>query len=210
MYTSINKCLANLKGDLSGLRKLDSTTQSQFGGASGKTGAIAKGQFHLLTEAIFFAAFRSYEQFLSNVFLLYCSGFQRSSRRLVRTYLQPKTLGHAEELVKSSMPFLDWSSPNVLIERSETYLKDGYPIKDSLTLHVEKLNDLKRIRNHIAHMSTASLSEYKKVLRRHFSVIPLKIPLPGEFLLLSSRSTPGTYYLLEYIDLIEEVAEQIC
>jgi hypothetical protein len=128
---------------------------------------------------------------------------------LVKSYLNPKTVIHAEELIKSSMRFLDWSNPSDLIERSETYLKDGYPIKDAISINLEKLRDLKRVRNHIAHMSQESLSEYRKVLKKHFGTIPIKAPRPGEYLLMSSRSAITSYYLIEYIDLIETIGKQI-
>jgi hypothetical protein len=161
---------------------------------------------HLLSEAVFFAAFRAYGQFLRNVFLLYCCGIKPSERKVVRSYLKPRSIQHAEELVQSSMPFLDWSSPDTLLERSETYLKDGYPIKAPITTNLDTLRELKKVRNHIAHMSKESLEDFKKVVKAHYGTLPLRIPRPGEFLLLPSRRAKGNYYLREYMKIIEDVA----
>lgn len=147
--------------------------------------------------------------FLRNVFLLYVIGVQPGKRKLVRSHLVPRNRGHAEELIKSSMPFLDWSSPDILAERAAIYLRDGYPIVSVIQSHMEQLRDMKRVRNHIAHMSKESLNEYKKTLTRHFAVIPMKIPCPGEFLLTSCVGGQGGYYLLEYLRVIEEVAGQM-
>ena len=161
----------------------------------------------LLTEAVFFAAFRSYEQFLRNVFLLYSCGIQPGKRRLVRSYLQPRSMKHAESLLKSGMPFLDWSSPDTLVERAEAYLRDGFPVKTPLVSNMELLRELKRMRNHIAHMSSESLEEYKKVIKMHFGTVPLRLPRPGEYLMLQSRRAKNIYYLQEYLEVMERVAE---
>jgi hypothetical protein len=161
---------------------------------------------HLLTESLFFAGFRAYEQFMRNIFLLYSCGVQPGKRKLVRSFLDPRSVQHAESLVKSARPFLDWSSPDVIIERAETYLHEGYPLKVPTAMHLELPRELKRIRNHIAHMSPESLDEYKKVLKSHYAVIPLRLPRPGEYLLLPSRRKPDIYYLREYFDVIESIA----
>lgn len=209
MKFSPDKCKNELLKDLNTLRILDDKNQNLFSSSRSNSEHLSIGQMHLLTEALFFAAFRSYEQFLRNIFLLYCCGHQTKRKKLVKTFLNSRSIEHAEILVKSSMPFLDWSSPDNLIDRSEIYLKDGYPIKLSISTNLGRLRELKRIRNHIAHMSNESLSEYKKVVKNHFSTLPLKIPRPGEFLLLTSRRNSSTYYLRDYFQVIEDVANSM-
>lgn len=207
MKMNPTSALAELQKELVILRSLDQKNQTLFASAKRGEGAtLTREQVHLLTEAVFFAAFRAYEHFLRNVFLLYCCGIQPGRRRLVRSFLQPRSLEHAETLVKSAMPFLDWSSPDQLLERSETYLKDAFPLKTPLTAHMERLRELKKLRNHIAHMSAESLLEYNKVLRTHFGTVPLRVPRPGEFLLLPSKRFNSLYYLQDYLDIIETVA----
>jgi hypothetical protein len=206
MKTKPSAALKQLQDELATLRSLDARNQTQSAGTGG-TPRLTRAQMCLLTEAVFFAAFRAYEQFLRNVFLLYCSGIQSGKRRLVRSFLQPRSVSHAESLVKSAMPFLDWSSPDTLVERAESYLREGYPVKTPITTNMELLRELKRLRNHIAHMSGESSLEFKKLLKAHFGTVPLRIPRPGEYLLLPSRRVRTTYYLLEYLAAIERVAE---
>jgi len=208
MRTTPGKCLLDLKVELASLRKLNALNQRQFSASGAGRSVLTKTQLHVLTEAIFFAAFRSYERFMGNVFVLYCCGIQPNRRRLVVPYLKPKTLKHAEELLQSSMPFLDWSSPDNVIQRAETYLESGYPVKDVITANIDGLRHLRRIRNHIAHMSKESHLEYLKTVRHHYGTNPLKVPRPGEFLLLTRSGSP-TYYLAEYLGLIESVATQL-
>jgi hypothetical protein len=208
MQTKPFSCLKCLQSELKTLRALDDKNQAIF--AAGAMGShLTKGQLFLLTEAVFFAAFRAYEQFLRNIFLLYCCDLQPNRKKLVRSYLHPRTVQHAEMLIKSSMPFIDWSSPHALMERSEAYLKDGHPFKVPLSTNMVGLRTMKRIRNHIAHMSTESTLDFKKVLKAHYATIPLKIPRPGEYLLLASKQNKNTYYLRIYMDLIENVAGQM-
>lgn len=164
---------------------------------------------HLLTEGVFFAAFRAYEQFMRNVFLLYCCGAQPSGGKRAQSFLYPKTLTHAEELVKSSMPFLDWSSPDAVMQRAASYLKDGYPVKSVLAANLEVLRTLKKVRNHIAHMSLESGTEFKKVLREHYGTVPLTILRPGQYLLLPCKGDQRTYYLRLFMDTIEDIAIKV-
>lgn len=208
MKTSPSGCLSVLQAEFKTLRALDDRNQKLFSARSPSC-RLTKTQMHLLTEAVFFAAFRTYEQFLRNVFLLYCCGVQSDGRRLIRSFLQPKTIQHAETLLKSSMRFVDWKSPDEVIARAEVYLRDGYPLKASLSTNLESLRTLKKIRDHIAHMSAESTAEFKKVLKAHYGTIPLRLPRPGEFLLLPSKGDPASYYLRSYMDLMEDVASHV-
>lgn len=208
MKIKVIDCYNTLQKEFQLLRALDDKNQQQFS-AGDRITRLTKTQMYLLTEAVFFAAFRAYEQFLRNSFLIYCCGIQPGKRKLVRSFLQPKTLPHAEMLVKSSMPFLDWSSPDTVIERAEAYLKDGYPIKAPLAANLETLRVLKKIRNHIAHMSNESTQEYKKVVKAHFGTVPFRLPVPGQYLLFACRNKPDTYYLQSFLATMELVARQM-
>jgi hypothetical protein len=195
---------AAFEADIQRLSKLDADNQRRFTASIGAAGLVGlpKKQLQLLTEATFFAGFRSYENFLRDAFLLYCLGQSTTTGKKVRSYLQPRDVEHAEELLQSSMPFLDWSSPSTVSTRAEVYLKNGFPVKNALTSNQVKLQRYKVIRNHIAHKSTTSLAEYKKVLKSHFSTIPLVIPEPGEFLLLPESGTTKYKLQVFFDDLI--------
>jgi hypothetical protein len=104
------------------------------------------------------------------------------------------------------MPFLDWASPDTVIERSELYLEGGFPVKLPYTTNLSSLRTFRRIRNHIAHNSSGSLEEFKKVLKDHYSTIPLKIPKPGEFLLVSEEGNGTKYKLLAFFDLMRTLS----
>lgn len=190
------------------LERFDRQNQNRFSVSSGANG-VSNRQLFLLTEALFFAGFRAYENFLREIFLLYCLEKKPKSGSSVRSFLKPRDFLHAESLVKSAMPFLDWSSPSTIIHRAETYLDQGFPVKLPITTNQTSLNDFKHIRNHIAHNSRESMENYKKVLRNHYGVIPLIIPTPGEFLLVRDKKQPSKYKLLVFFDLMKRISTQL-
>lgn len=189
---------------INSLRRLDSDNQDRF-----TTGNLTKEQLHLLTESVFFNGFREYENFIRDIFLLYCQGKKSINGKKARSYLSPKSFTHTEELIQSALPFLDWSSGDQIITRSELYLKDGYPVKLPLTTYKLRLTEFKRIRNHIAHNSTKSLNDYIKVIRSHYRTTPLIIPTPGEFLLQRSRTNSSIYKLLEFLNMLQSLSDDL-
>lgn len=205
---STNAPLAQLNAEINRLIRYDSKNQLDYSGASSQP--ISKHHLHLNTEALFSKAFRSYEDFIRDVFLLFCQGSSKSKGKKVQSYLKPKNYLHTEEMIKSSMNFLDWTSPDIVIARAELFLKDGYPVKLPYTASRMHLRDMKVIRNHIAHNSVESLDKYKRTVRSHYrGVLPLDIPTPGQFLLLTEPANPSQYKLQFYFDFIKETAQNI-
>jgi hypothetical protein len=190
------------------LERLNRQNQTRFAISGGAIG-ISKRQLYLLSEGLFFAGFRAYENFLRDIFLLYCLEKRPRSGHEVKSFLKPKDFLHAEDLIRSAMPFLDWSSPSNMITRAETYLDQGFPIKLPLSTNQEVLNDYRHIRNHIAHNSRESLGEYKKVVRKHFNTLPLIIPSPGEFLLVKDKQYPSKYKLLVFLDFLKKISNDL-
>ncbi len=191
------------------MARFDAENQRRFGAMLGRANGLSPKQLHLLTESVFFTAFREYEAFVRDVFVLYCLEKEPSSGKRVRSYLRPRNFAHAEQLMQSSMPFLDWTNPATVIDRAELYLQDGFPVKLPFTTNQDVLRDYKRIRNHIAHGSSQSMVEYKKVLRKHYTTVPLVTPAPGEFLLATERNRANQYKLLTFFDLMRAMANDL-
>lgn len=168
---------------------------------------LTKAQMELMVESIFFAGFRAYEGFIREIFVLYCLEKTTIRKANVKSYLKPKNFQHSELLVKSSMPFLDWTKPEAVIERSELYLENGYPIKLPYTTNLQQLKNFKTLRNHIAHNSIESEIQYEKIVRTYYNgVRPIKIPTPGQYLMLTSRTNPGNYLLLDFFLLMKTIS----
>lgn len=188
--------------ELNSLIRLDSINQSNTG--------LSKGQLELLTEGIFLSAFRAYENYVEEVFLLYTLEKKSLSGFKPKSYLQPKSYDHSRDLIRSSMPFLDWSNPESVMERASIYLSSGEPMKTALAGATRDLLDMKTLRNQIAHNSEESKIKYAKLLRREYGTAPLKIPPPGRHLLKTVRgASPSEHYLVFYINKLLSVGMAI-
>lgn len=155
--TSISAAKRDFINEISRLRRFDHQNQVNFA-----RGDLTKNQIDLLVEAIFFSAFRAYENFLREIFLLHCMGKNWSKRRKPASFLKSVNFEHTERLIKSSMQFLDWTSPDTVITRSELYLKDGFPFKIPITSNITALRDFKKLRNHIAIIRLNLILNFKK------------------------------------------------
>lgn len=202
----ISAVVKDFDRELTQLEKFDAQNQKNF---SSPSRSITKQQMHFLTEAVFFRSFRSYERFMRDIFLLYCMEQQPISNSKVRSYLKPKDFLHTETIIRSSMRFLDWAHPDDIIKRAETYLKNGFPIKDSITTHRVQLDGFRHIRNHIAHNSKESYDKYIGVIRRYYRTIPLTIPTPGELLLKPDNQDPTKYVLITFFDLLRLLSSDL-
>lgn len=202
--TSIAAAKKDFTTEISRLRRFDHKNQVNY-----LNGDLSKNQIDLLVEAIFFSAFRAYENFLRETFLLHCMGKSWSKRRKPASYLRSLNFDHTEKLIKSAMQFLDWTSPDSVITRSELYLKDGFPFKAPITSNITALREFKKLRNHIAHNSPESFSEFQKVVKNYYTILPLLIPSTGEYLMLPSKTNSANYILIDCFDLMEEIAIHI-
>ena len=197
--------------DIDRLVRLDQQNQSRYRVGPGRpsSGALTKTQMIVLTEGVLLNAFRCYERFIEEVFILYALGRTSRSGAVAKPFIRPKNADHAVELIQSSMNFLEWNSPETIVRRAERYLRDGYPIKSAITADLSLLNDLRWIRNHIAHNSRESHTRYTKVVHRSLGILPLQIPPAGEFLLLTVPNDPSSYFLLTYLRGLKRVADAL-
>jgi hypothetical protein len=170
---------------------------------------ISKGQFHLLTEGVFFNSYRSFDNFIRDVFLLYTQEKRRADGSKPSSHLKPRDFAHANDLIKSSSRFAEWDSPDTMIDRSDLFLKNDTRFKIIYSTHVAKLRAFKKIRNHVAHNSPESSSEYEKTMLTFFTTIPSKIPSVGELLVTKSRINPLNNILEDYFVLVVDIANNL-
>lgn len=156
---------------------------------SAATGLV-DSERHLLYEAIFLRLYRAYENLLENVFLAYISGETTTSGAAVTAFVSPIDKEHARAIITSSQPFLDWTSPTVVIKRAETYIQTGEPVRSAVAASQNHLQQAKKIRNHIAHNSSESEREFAKVVQNILLTPPLSAISAGELLTLTPPSGP--------------------
>lgn len=197
------------KAELDQLQRLDDLNQRRFFPGPGRPGRdrLTKNQMHLLSESILARAFRRYEHFIEQTFLLYCQGRPSASGQTVGSYLKPRNADHARSLVQSGMTFLEWNSPDNVIDRSKVYLLPDSPIFTAVTTYSSRLSRIRKVRNAIAHSSVEAQTQFLKVVRDELGVAPLRPPGVGEFLIMNDAAAPAPrYYLRTYLAVLGDVA----
>lgn len=143
---------------------------------------ISDAERYFFYENIFIRIFRAYENLIEEAFLDYLVGEPALNGDKIECFLKPNDKDHARKMITSGMPFLDWTSPSNVIDRSETYMRDGGPIKVAIASSQQFLQQAKKIRNHVAHNSTESFKVYSGVVKDILLTLPMKVPVAGELL----------------------------
>lgn len=195
--------------DIERLLRLDVQNQQRFRAGPGRPGPanLSRSQMMLITEGIFLRAFSSYEKLAEEIFIFYSRGQPTRSGVRVDSFLRPRNGAHAREMIKSHMTFLEWNSPDIIIERCDIYLKDGGPIKAAFTANLTRLRDMRWIRNAIVHRSLEAFNRYGRVVRSELRAPPLTLPEPGEFLQMTNPQNRPSYFLITYMDTLKSVAQ---
>lgn len=196
---------------LKSIKRLDAKNQARFNIAIGRPKAdqITQQQLWMLTEGLLVQAFRAYEKFLAEVFTLLTQGKTNSVGQNAVSYINPVSFEHAQKMLQSAMPFLEWNSVDSVILRADTYLKDGFPIKLPLTANLTLLREIRHIRNHIAHDSNESRRKFLSVVSNRLPTVPSRKPSAGEFLNMTDPNGVQSQYFLEtYLDGLEAFRTQ--
>lgn len=161
--------------------------------------ALPISENHFFYESVFLRVFRAYENYLERIFISYTQQEPTLAGVGVLSFVTPSDKDHARKLITSSMPFLDWTSPQNVISRAEVYLQNGGPIKLATSTNQAFLVQTKKIRNHISHNSEESQIPYLKVLNELLLTTPIVIPTPGELLSMVPTKGPSkNVEILEY------------
>ena len=151
-----------------------------------------------LCEGVFLRAFLGWEEFQERLFLSYLMGKRRPDGRAVGRYFIPKSSKHARKIYLDSRGLSDWTEPEVVIQRADLVFREGRPFRDALLPRITVLQQLKTIRNAIAHRSGPAQARFERLVRDAISYLPPGTT-PGSFLV--SRSPHGTNTQIEnYLD----------
>lgn len=73
--------------------------------------------------------------------------------------------------------------------------------------HGARLNEIRIVRNHIAHGNAGTKAEFAKVVQRRLGAKPHKLPRPGLFVL--KEFTPGIPLITEYVVTLSAVLKDV-
>ena len=193
------------------LERLDDQNQQRAAPRIGRpaTDMLSRSQLYSLNESAFFAAFRALENFVEECFILYTMGKRNIGNSTAKTYILSRDYERNRRIIKSGNHYLDWNTPERVIERAELFLKEGEPVKRIFQSNADVLRRMKRIRNHIAHNSDESNSDFRKVVRHELGALPVRFPSAGEFLDMRTPRLAQSSFLRHYISEIGRIAFQL-
>jgi hypothetical protein len=162
-----------------------------------------------IAELSYLKIYLAWESFLEESFIRFLSGARTLSGRGVSSYVTPSSLDHARDVLTGldkGGRYADWAKREVVTERARLLFKNGTPFVGPLQAAASDLNDMRTMRDCIAHRSAYVQRNFGKVVLRRLGVAHQMHP--GRFLL---RNRPGSAetYLQFFSRVILAVAEQI-
>lgn len=137
-------------------------------------------------------AFRAYENFVEDTFIAYMTGEPTVSGAQVQRFVSPESAEHARRmLLPGNAKYLDWADPSTVAYRGKYFLQEDGPLPTAVTQAWNTIDWMRKVRNHIAHNSTESMLQYRKVAAVITLVDDPAPPRPGD--LLQSRPQRGPF-----------------
>jgi hypothetical protein len=164
-------------------------------------------QLEQIAELVYLRVYSSWETFLEESFIRFMCGAPCASGSRPKCYVKPRNIEHARELIIGPrLRYADWTDPDVVIERAELVFSGGRPYGTPVRAAVLELNDMRAIRNCIAHRSVDARNRFGALVQRRLGVAR-KLG-PGRFL-LRQTATPNQSYLEFFASCVVAVAQQV-
>lgn len=175
---------------------------------SGRLCPIRHSRVCQINEMAFLGMFLSWEDFIEATFIRYMCGATTSTRYKPKVFVSPVSLEHALKFfVVRPRDYVEWSSGQLVIERAEMVFRDGEPYKSAIRPSLTDLDDMRQIRNAIAHRSGTAWKKFETAVRRILGSKPRGLA-PGMFLGLPHIGA-GKPYIEHYKDVLSVAASRI-
>ncbi len=158
-----------------------------------------------ISELVFLRVFLAWEIYCEELFLLYLLGGKTRNNKIVKRYVNPRDRSHAYDLTKGLKQYPDWTNLSDITQISNLYFHNGQPFSKLKTFS-NSFDELRTLRNAIAHRSKNSEEKFKSLVRKEMGFLPARCSV-GSFLL--SKKTNGMSYLSHYTNILESAAELI-
>jgi hypothetical protein len=151
-------------------------------------------QVELFAELSFLRMYVSWESFLEESFSRFLCGARGVSGVRPVSCARPPSIEHAKNLLvglERSGRYADWSNRDVVVRRANLFFRNGSPFARPLAAVAVDLDDMRLIRDCIAHRSRMAKEKLAKLVLRKTGVANRYSP--GRFLLRTSAGTTDTY-----------------
>lgn len=160
----------------------------------------------MVVKQSFVSVFTEWEHFLENSTIAYALGETSVKGHSLTRYILPRDEEHANQLIKGTSAYPDWSKMEVVIKLTESFFEDGKPYKEALQGFSSKYKEMKKVRNLIVHNSLKSMDEFNSLVRMALRASSVGIS-PTEFLLSKKNNNPFFYEI--YITHLRNAAKII-
>lgn len=188
MAPHLTSVLTGFQETLADCRRLASDARQWS--IAGARHRIGRGRRDSMIELAFLRGFLAWEGFLEESFLLYMLGKKPPTGRAPVRYVLPPTRRAAHALAAGGRDYAKWDTGNDVVTLAERCFRDGRPYAGVLRGEQQMLQDVKTVRNAIAHDSTAARERFEGLVRRQLTVLPPKITIGG--FLVAWRPWPGS------------------
>jgi hypothetical protein len=141
--------------------------------------SFSKHHKDLVVQIAFFQSFLEWEQFLEESFILYLLGHRPPKGAPPKCFAKPPDRATAEKMVAEGRRFADWTVASSVIERASRFFDDGKPYSDILKLKQTSLEEIKTIRNALAHSSQNSKMKFRQLVLRELGSPPGNMTVGG-------------------------------
>lgn len=174
---------------------------------SGAFRNLGRRTVYLIMELSFLRIFLAWEDFLEQSFVRYMCGGMTASGYRPQLYVHPASLEHAYDILRGQRAFIEWSNGSEVLQRARLFFKNGYPYHPAIAGALQELEEMRILRNGIAHRSATAIRHFEDLARRLLGYRPRGLS-PG-VLLASVHWPSGRTYLHHYSEVVKAVAAQI-
>ena len=163
-----------------------------------------------MTEMAFLRAFQAWEVFVEESFVLYLWGQMPPRGRGPKRYaFPPDQKTAAEWVIPEGRDYAQWTHAQYVRERAESFFKAGRPFAPVLSGNQHLLDDVRIIRNAIAHKSVGARERFEKVVRDKLGTVPPGMTVGGFLGTIAPGTAPPVSFLEFYVSRIDIAARQI-
>jgi hypothetical protein len=130
-------------------------------------------QVELFAELSFLRMYVSWEAFLEESFSRFLCGARGISGAIPTSCVNPHSIEHAKSILVGldrGGRYADWSRRDTVTARASLFFRDGAPFSIPLTAAARDLDDMRAIRDCIAHKSRVSKESVAKIVQRRTGV----------------------------------------
>lgn len=210
-HISLRTVLVDLTKNLNETEKLAAAAH-QWVSISFPKGVLKFSLRHreIVTGLAFFQAFLAWEAFLDESFTLYLWGKKPPRGRRPRRLYPASTRNEAIRFIVGEKDYTDWTKVDTLKKRAKIYFESGEPYYSAFTGQKAIFEDMRVIRNVIAHSSAHAQKEFKEVVRKNLlGAYPPDLTVGGFLAMTRPRSSPPESFLEHYLNTVLDVAEKI-